>query len=334
MMQMKSGATSLYGATMSMRTVKQVVLSLVITLSLGLVGLTTSAKETVEFRIGWQKGSNLAVVKAKGEFEKRLNDNGVTVKWIEFPAGPQMLEGLNVGSIDFGVVGETPPVFAQAAGADLLYVGNEPPSPKAEAILVPANSPVKSVAELKGKRVALNKGSNVHFLLVRALENAGLKYSDIQLTFLKPADARAAFEKGAIDAWVIWDPYTSAAVAQVRARVLVDGTGAADNYNFYIATKPYAEQHPGVLKLALEEIRINDQWIETHLKESAAIVGPQVGLPEDVAETALGNYSYGAQVLADTVVAKQQKMADAFSDLGLIPKKVDIASVVWRPTPP
>jgi sulfonate transport system substrate-binding protein len=316
-----------------MNSVKQVAFALAITLSLGLMGTTASAKESVEFRIGWQKGSNLAVIKAKGAFEKRLNADGITVKWIEFPAGPQMLEGLNVGSIDFGVVGETPPVFAQAAGADLVYVGNEPPSPKAEAILVPANSPVKSVAELKGKRVALNKGSNVHFLLVRALENAGLKYSDIQLSFLKPSDARAAFEKGAIDAWVIWDPYTSAAVAQVGARVLVDGIGAADNYNFYIATKPYAEQHPDVLKLALEEIRVNDQWIETHLRESAAIVGPQVGLPDDVAETALGHYSYGAQLLADAVIVKQQKMADVFSDLELIPKKVDIASVVWHPTP-
>jgi sulfonate transport system substrate-binding protein len=158
-----------------------------------------------------------------------------------------------------------------------------------------------------------------------------LKYGDIQLSFLKPSDARAAFETGAVDAWVIWDPYSSAAVAQVGARVLVDGVGAADNYNFYIATKPYSEHHPDVLTLALEEIRINDRWIESHLKESAAIVGPQVGLPDDVAETALGHYAYGAQLLTGDVVVKQQKMADAFSDLELIPKKVSIDSVVWHP---
>jgi len=302
-------------------------------LALGLASLSAMAKDPVEFRIGWQKGSNLAVIKAKGDFEKRLNDEGVTLKWIEFPAGPQMLEGLNVGSIDFGVVGETPPVFAQAAGANLIYVGNEPPSPKAEAVLVPANSPLKSVAELKGKRVALNKGSNVHFLLVRALENAGLKYSDIQVSFLKPSDARAAFESGSVDAWVIWDPYYSAAVAQVGARVLVDGVGAADNYNFYIATKPYSEQHPEVLKLALKEIEINDRWIEQHIDESAAIVGPQVGLPNEVAETALKHYSYGAKLVTDEVAAKQQKMSNVFTDLGLIPAKLDIGSVVWHPAP-
>nr|BFE93186.1 hypothetical protein GCM10020185_37220 [Pseudomonas brassicacearum subsp. brassicacearum] len=110
------------------------------------------------------------------------------MQWTEFPGGPQLLEGLNVGSIDFGVTGETPPVFAQAAGADLLYVAYEPPAPTSEAILVPKGSAIQSVQDLKGKKVVLNKGSNVHYLLVRALEDAGLKYSDIQTVF--PASGR------------------------------------------------------------------------------------------------------------------------------------------------
>ena len=147
-------------------------------------------------RIGYQKYGTLVLLKAKGTLEKRLAEQGVEVQWTEFPGGPQLLEGLNVGSIDFGVTGETPPVFAQAAGADLLYVAYEPPAPTSEAILVPKDSPIKSVKDLKGKKVVLNKGSNVHYLLVRALEDAGLKYSDIQTIFLPPADARAAFERG------------------------------------------------------------------------------------------------------------------------------------------
>ena len=128
---------------------------------------------------------------AKGRLEKRLAAQGVNVQWTEFPGGPQLLEGLNVGSIDFGVTGETPPVFAQAAGADLLYVAYEPPAPTSEAILVPKDSPIKSVAELKGKKIVLNKGSNVHYLLVRALEDAGLKYTDVQTVFLPPRCAWA-----------------------------------------------------------------------------------------------------------------------------------------------
>lgn len=301
-------------------------------LALGVAG--ASAADPVEFRIGWQKGSNLSVIKARGEFEKQLNAQGVALKWIEFPAGPQMLEGLNVGSIDFGVVGEAPPVFAQAAaGSSIVYVGAEPPSPAAEQLLVPANSPIKNVAELKGKRVALNKGSNVHYFLVRALEEAGLKYADVEVSFLKPSDARAAFEKGAVDAWAIWDPYGTAAVAQAGAKVLRDGSGIVDNYNFYIGTKAFTDKHPAVLKSALKIINAEDAWIKDHLKEAAAVVGPQVGLPEDVAQISLSHYGYGAGLVGEDVVAKQQKLADVFTDLKLIPVKLDISSVVWRPAP-
>jgi sulfonate transport system substrate-binding protein len=115
-------------------------------------------------------------------------------------------------------VGEAPPIFAQAAGANLVYVANEPPSPRSEAIVVPGDSGLKTVAQLKGKKIALNKGSNVHYLLVRAIEKAGLKYSDITPVYLPPADARAAFERGSVDAWVIWDPLLAAAEKQLGAR--------------------------------------------------------------------------------------------------------------------
>ncbi|WP_230371063.1 aliphatic sulfonate ABC transporter substrate-binding protein [Paludibacterium denitrificans] len=151
-------------------------------------------------RIGYQKYGSLVLLKARGTLEKRLAPLGVEVKWTEFPAGPQLLEGLNVGSVDFGTTGETPPIFARAAGANLLYIANEPPSPAGEGIVVRKDSPIRSVKDLKGKRVVLNKGSNVHYLLVKALQKAGLKYSDITPVYLPPADARAAFERGSVDA--------------------------------------------------------------------------------------------------------------------------------------
>lgn len=170
-------------------------------------------------RIGYQKSATtLGLLRSGGTLEKRLAEQGVEVTWTEFPGGPQLLEGLNVGSVDFGLTGETPPVFAQAAGADLLYVAYEPASPTAEAILVAKDSGIKTVADLKGKRVALNKGSNVHYLLVRALEEAGLTLKDIEPVYLPPADARAAFERGAVAAWVIWDPFQAAAEQQLLDR--------------------------------------------------------------------------------------------------------------------
>ena len=149
-------------------------------------------------RIGYQKYGGFNVVKARHTFDDQLAARGIKISWILFPAGPQLLEAMNAGAIDLGHTGEAPPIFAQAANNPFVYVGNRRPDPSGEAILVAENSPIKTVADLKEKKVALNKGSNVHYLLVRALESAGLKYSDIHPVYLPPADARAAFDKGTL----------------------------------------------------------------------------------------------------------------------------------------
>jgi sulfonate transport system substrate-binding protein len=291
--------------------------------------ITQAQAETL--RIGYQKYGTLVLLKAKGTLEKRLAEQGVEVKWTEFPGGPQLLEGLNVGSVDFGVTGETPPVFAQAAGADLLYVAHEPPAPSGEAILVPKDSPIQSVAELKGKKVVLNKGSNVHYLLVRALEDAGLKYSDITPVYLPPADARAAFERGSVDAWVIWDPFQSAAEKQLQARSLRDGTGLVDNHQFYLATRTYAEQHPQVIGTLVEEIRGVGEWVKGNLDEATSQVAPLIGLSPEITRQAVERQGYGAQFITPDVVEAQQKIADTFTELKLIPKQLTIKDVIWNP---
>lgn len=282
-------------------------------------------------RIGYQKYGTLVLLKAKGTLEKRLAEQGVEVKWTEFPGGPQLLEGLNVGSVDFGVTGETPPVFAQAAGADLLYVAHEPPAPTGEAILVAKDSPIKSVAELKGKKVALNKGSNVHYLLVRTLEDAGLKYGDITPVYLPPADARAAFERGSVDAWVIWDPFQSAAEKQLQARTLRDGSGLVDNHQFYLATRTYAEKNPQVVGVLVEEIRGVGEWVKGNLDEATSQVAPLIGLSPEITRQAVERQGYGAQFISPEVVEAQQKIADTFTELKLIPKQLTIKDVIWNP---
>src|SRR5271166_5470413 len=210
-------------------------------------------------RIGYQKYGTLVLLKARGSLEKRLAPLHVEVKWTEFPAGPQLLEGLNVGSIDFGTAGEAPPIFAQAAGADLVYVGNEPAASAGEAILVPKNSSIKNIADLKGKKVALNKGSNVHFLLVKLLEKAGVQYKDIDPIFLTPADARAAFERGSVDAWAIWEPFFAAAQRQTSARILADGNGVVSNHQFFLASRTYASKRPDVVAIVVDEMAVVDQ---------------------------------------------------------------------------
>ena len=283
------------------------------------------AQARTELRIGYQKSASLFVLqKSQGTLEKRLLPLGVSVKWVEFPAGPQLLEGLNVGSIDVGFVGEAPPIFAQAAGARFVYIGNDPAAPAAEAIVVPKDSPLKTVGDLKGKKVALNRGSNVHYLLVKLLEKHGLKYSEIQPVFLAPADARAAFERGAVDAWVIWDPFLAAAEKQVGARILADGSGLVNNYAFYLGERGFAEKHPQVIKALFEDTVEQGKWLKANLQQAARLIAPQQGLDMDIVETSLRRYQYGVTPITDQVLAEQQKIADAFFQLKLIPKPIQV----------
>ena len=281
-------------------------------------------------RIGFQKYGTLTILKGRGTLEKRLAAQGIDVKWTEFPAGPALLEGLNVGSIDVGTVGEAPPIFAQAAGANLVYVANEPPAPLSEGILVPKSSTLKTVADLKGKKIALNKGSNVHYLLVKALEKAGLDYKDVDTVFLPPSDARAAFERGSVDAWVIWDPFLAAAEKQLGARILADGKGLVANHQFYLASRLYAGKNPEILHIIIEELAKIDDWGRQNYKEVASILSAQTGLEPDIVELAAQRYAYGIKPISDAVIVEQQKIADVFANLKLIPKKIVVKDALLQ----
>ncbi len=293
-------------------------------------GLRSALAADTEVRVGFQKYGTLVLLKGRGILEKKLEPLGVTVKWAEFAAGPQMLEALNAGAIDIGQTGEAPPIFAQAASDNLAYIANEPPAPKGEAILVPKDSPIRSVKDLKGKIVGLNKGSNVHFLLVKALEQNGLAYSDITTKFLPPADARAAFEKGAIDAWAIWDPFQAAAEVAIKARTLTTAEGIVPNYQFYLGSRKFADANPKVIGQLIEAIRETDDWIQKDPAAAVAELAPSTGIPAPVLAVAVARQSFGVTPLTDKVIADQQLVADTFFDLGLLPKKITVADAVIR----
>ena len=294
------------------------------------LSLSAQAADKV-VRIGYQKYGTLILLKARGGLDETLKPLGYTVTWTEFPAGPQLLEALNAGAIDFGSTGEAPPIFAQAAGAPLAYVANEPPAPLGEAILVPKDSPIRSVAELKGKTVALNKGSNVHYLLVRALEQAGVAYGDIKPVFLAPADARAAFERGSVDAWAIWDPYYAAAQAATGARTLTTGEGLVPNVQFYLATRSFAASEARAVDALVGAIADVDRWASQNSKEVAGQLSAAVRIPAPIIATALERQSYGVARITSQVAADQQKIADAFAALHLLPTPVSIADAVAKP---
>ncbi len=276
-----------------------------------------------ELRIGNQKGY-LSLLKGRGTLEKRLAPLGVAVKWTEFTAGPVQLEALNVGSIDFGDVGEAPPIFAQAAGAPLAYVAATVPRPAAEAVLVPKGSAIRAVGDLKGRKVALNKGSNVHYFLVKLLEKHGLRYGDVNVVFLPPADARAAFEKGSIDAWVIWDPFLAAAQKSLDATLLADATGVVGNRAYYFSSLDYAARNADIIKIVIEELDKVDQWGQGHKDELAAELAQLWGLPKPVVDVSVGRSAYGTGPITRAILGEQQRIADTFFELKLIPKRIDV----------
>jgi sulfonate transport system substrate-binding protein len=290
-----------------------------------------AATRDTSVRIGYQKAaSTLVLLKAHGTLEKRFAPLGISVKWTEFPAGPQLLEGLNVGSIDFGYVGEAPPVIAQAAGANFVYTAYEMPTPHAEGILVHRDAPIKSVADLKGKKVAFNKGSDVHWFLVAALQKAGVQYADIQPAFLPPADARAAFERGAVDAWAIWDPFLEAAKRQTNARLLTDGEGIVSHHQFFLSARPFAQEHADVIAAVVDEAGKEGEWVRGHIAEAAAQLAPIQGLDASVIESGLRHYAHVYRPIDASVLAEQQRIADAFAQLRIIPQKIATKDAVLQ----
>lgn len=283
-----------------------------------------------ELRIGFQKGSlNLVLLKSLGLAEKALPATKVT--WVEFPAGPQLLEALAVGSVDIGATGDSPPVFAQAAGKDLLYVGAEPPKPDSSAILARPEAGLKSLADLKGRRVAVQKGSSAHYLLVQGLAQGKLGWGDIQPVYLAPADAPAAFERGAVDAWAIWDPYYAAAEIDGRAQVLATSRGLTGNNTFYLASRAFARRED-VLRVLFAALTEADAYGQANRKETAQRYAEYAGLGLATVHRFLARrVPSPVGPVQPALVAEQQKVADAFTSLGLIPRPIRVADIVWQP---
>lgn len=287
-----------------------------------------------EVRIGSQKGAaSLLVLKAQGELEKRLGEIGFGVTWTEFPAGVVLLEALNAGAIDFGLTGAPPPIFAQAAGADLIYVLSSVPAPDSQAIIVPQDSPIQELADLAGKKIAVAKGSSTNALLVRALEAGGLKWGDAEAVFLLPADAKAAFEGGSVDAWSIWDPYYAAEQVATDARAIAtDGSIGWLNRSYYLASRGLATENAEALKILAETLSESEEWQSTHSEEVAALLSSETGLAEDVLLLAESRRTFGVEPITEEIVVEQQALADLFYDIEMIPEKLDIRSATLLAT--
>lgn len=287
------------------------------------------ASRPVTVRLGYQKSSTLiAVLKTQGVLEKQLAPLNVKLSWHEFTSGLPLLEALNLDNLDISAdVADTVPVFAQAAGADLTFLAQEAPSPSAQAIVVREDSPIRTVADLKGKKVGFAKAAGAHYLLIAALDKAGLSFRDIEPAYLTPADGRAAFEKGAIDAWVVWDPFLAAAQRQSKVRVLADGTGIASYQRYYLASSKFAKARPDVLRVVYAELEKTGKWVKQNPKEAATLLSPVWGLDAATIEQANARRSYAVRPVVPEGLGEQQRIADAFLAEKLLPRKIDALNV-------
>ncbi len=284
-------------------------------------------------RIGFQRSGVLLLAKARGTLGAALRGQADSVQWVEFPAGPPLMEALGAGAIDVGAVGETPPIFSQAAGAPIVYAAAQPISGASSAILVPAGSRARSLADLKGRPIAFTKASSAHLFVVEALRGAGMSLKDIQPVYLSPGDAAGAFSSGAIDAWCVWDPYYALAERKRGARVLMAGDGLPPTNGFFVATRDLATAHPAVLGAALDGLKAEAAWSEAHHGEVAGILAKGAGLPLDVAIATLRRGPFSVRPMDDAIIAAQQRAADIFHDIGAIPARLDVAADAWRGWP-
>jgi sulfonate transport system substrate-binding protein len=284
-----------------------------------------------EIRIGYQKNGVLVIARQRRTLEDHFASQNIGVKWIEFSSGPPMLEAMNVGSIHYGAVGDSPPIFAQAAGAAIVYAAGQPIT-NGQGILVPNDSPIRSLADLKGKRIGFTKGSSAHNVVLLALEKAGLSYADITPVYLTPPDAGPAFAQGSIDAWSIWDPYFSIGELKQNGRILANASDLGRTHSFYIANREFAQRNSQLLLQIIDVTSETARWAENHRNEVAQSLSAVTGIALDIQTAAANRSSFVVGPITDAIIITQQGVADRFHQLGLIPKSIVVRDAVWKPT--
>jgi sulfonate transport system substrate-binding protein len=302
-------------------------------------GLASSSASHAEeqpklIRIGTQKGGFFfPAVRQRHTVEDAFKPLGIDIQWVEFQFGPPLVEAINVGSVDFGYVGDTPPIFAQAAKARIRYAAAVKQGGGTLGIVVRNNSPIRTLADLKGKRIAFGKASSGHNLLVATLEKAGIGWNEIDPVPLAPADATAAFAQGSVDAWSIWDPYLALAELKGDARVLVFAKDVHQPTAFVIVREDLVEKSPALVTRLNGVFASEGVWANSHHEEVAQAQAAATGVDIEAIRRFVGRSNYSIVPVDEEIIKSQQSVADRFARLGLIPKPVHVADIVWKWTP-
>lgn len=294
---------------------------------------TTPSGSKKVIRIIRSRGlGGLAVLEKKGTLAKELEKIGYEVKWLEFAAGPQQLEAvLNANGLDIASTAAHPPVFAQAAGGPLVYLAASPTNGKGVSLLVPKDSPAKTIADLKGKKVAFQKASIGHYLAVRAFEDAGLTINDFESVFLPPADAVTALTQGKVDAWYIWEPFVTRAEIAGIGRVLTDGEKLQDVPNYVSTNRKFYEENKEAIKVLFEELEKADAWVGANPKQAAELLTDVAKIEVPILEKVHTKYEYGLRPITEETIKSQERVAEFWFKFKLIPNKPNVREGFLKP---
>ncbi|KQP40301.1 ABC transporter substrate-binding protein [Methylobacterium sp. Leaf104] len=317
------------GAAPSRRTILRAGLGAAALAPLGMPAVR-AAERTV--RLSYQRSSTLlTILKAKGTLDARLKPLGFAPSWHLFTS---VIEPMNAGAVDLHAdVADAVPIFTQAANAPLTFYAREVGSPAAEAIIVPEDSPIRSIADLKGRTVGVSRGSGCHFILAAALRRAGLAFGDIKPAYLQAPEGLAAFGQGSLDAWVIWDPFLAIAQAKRPVRVLADATGLSSYHRYYLANDRFVAENPRVLEVVYRALREAGRWAKAEPDAAVALLAPIWGdLSPEVVATVNRRRTYDVTPVVRAELGEQQAIADTFRAARLIPRDLDATAVnTWQP---
>ncbi len=283
------------------------------------IPLTVSAETTL--KVGDQQLQTRGILEASGQ----LKDLPYKIEWFNFPAAQPLGEALNAGAIDVGGLGDAPMIFAYAAGAKVRAVAATRSTPVGLAIVVPENSPIKSAADLKGKRIATTRGSIGHYLVIATLERANIKLSEVSLHFMQPADAKASLASGTVDAWSTWDPYVALAEQRDHDRSIANGVNLTSGLSFEAATDDAIEAKRAVIADFLRRVAAGQRWALAHPDEVAAIQSRVTGLPPAVLKTVYQRAHLHPVAIDDSLIAEQQKTADLYHRADVIKARLEVA---------
>ncbi|MBC8746646.1 MULTISPECIES: ABC transporter substrate-binding protein [Paraburkholderia] len=289
--------------------------------------LAATADSTL--RVGDQQLQTRGILEASGE----LNNLPYRIEWFNFPAAQPLGEALNAGAIDVGGLGDAPLIFAYAAGARVRAVAATRSIPRDLAIIVPDASPIKTTADLKGKRIATTRGSIGHYLAIATLERAGIKLSDVSLRFMQPADAKAALASGNVDAWSTWDPYVALAEQQDHDRSIANGIDLSSGLSFQAATQTSIKDKHAEIADFLKRVAAGQRWALAHPDEVAAMQSKVTGLPPDVLKTVYRRAQLRPVAIDDGLIAEQQKTADLYHRADVIKTRLDVTPSFDRQFP-